>query len=114
MVSRVFFMKLYKSLNIYIFLTVGGKPTEPHLVLAVVVLRVSEDSVGESEHVLVRSVLLVSQLLQTQQRTLPSRTILKGGLQDPEDLIRTHKHTVRELEVLQYFMNWSSSVCECF
>lgn len=68
----------------------------PHLVLAVVILRVPEDSVAESEHVLVGSILLVGQLLQTQQRTFPSWPVLKGGLQDAEDLMKTHKHTLSE------------------
>lgn len=58
----------------------------PHLVLAVVLLGVSQDSVAESEHVLVGRVLLVRQLLQTQQRTLPSPPVLKGSLQDAKDL----------------------------
>lgn len=58
----------------------------PHLVLAVVLLGVSQDSVAEPEHVLVRRVLLVRQLLQTQQRTLPSIPVLEGGLQDTKDL----------------------------
>lgn len=58
----------------------------PHLVLAVVLLGMSQDSVAQSEHVLVRRVLLVSQLLQTQQGTLASAPFLKGGLQDAEDL----------------------------
>lgn len=68
----------------------------PHLVLAVVILRVPEDSVAESEHVLVGSILLVGQLLQAQQRTFPSWPVLKGGLQDAEDLIKTHKHTLSD------------------
>lgn len=58
----------------------------PHLVLAVVVLRVSQDSVAESQHVLEGSVLLVRQLLQTQQGALISSSVLEGGLQDPKDL----------------------------
>lgn len=70
--------------------------SSPHLVLAVVILRVPEDSVAESEHVLVGSILLVGQLLQAQQRTFPSWPVLKGGLQDAEDLIKTHKHTLSE------------------
>lgn len=65
----------------------------PHLVLAVVLLGVSQDSVAESQHVLVWSVLLVGELLQAQQRTLPSAPVLKGGLQDAKDL-NTHKASV--------------------
>lgn len=68
----------------------------PHLVLAVVLLGVSEDSVAESEHVLVRRILLVRQLLQTQQRTLPSTAVLEGSLQDAKDLKIT-SHTRRQL-----------------
>lgn len=66
----------------------------PHLVLAVVLLRVSEDSVAQSEHVLVRRILLVRQLLQTQQRTLPSTAVLEGSLQDAKDLKQHHTREV--------------------
>ena len=68
----------------------------PHLVLAVVFLGVSQDSVAEPEHVLVRGVLLVRQLLQTQQRTFSS-SVLEGGLQDPEDLRKIKRGHTRRL-----------------
>lgn len=58
----------------------------PHLVLAVVLLGVAEDSVGKSQHVLIGRVFLVSQLLQMQQRPLPSPAVLERSLQDTKDL----------------------------
>lgn len=60
-----------------------------HLVLAVVLLRVPQHSVTQLKHVLVVRVLLVSQLLQTDQRSLASFPLCEGSLQNAEDLNQT-------------------------
>lgn len=57
-----------------------------YLVLAVVLLGMSQDAVAESEHVLVWRVLLVSQLLQTEQRSFPSATVLERYFEDAKYL----------------------------
>lgn len=56
------------------------------LVLAIVLLRVAQDPVAESQHVLEVCIALVSQILQPQYRTIA--LIVERSLEDTEDLER--------------------------
>lgn len=65
------------------------------MVFTVVLLGVSQNPVTQSEHVLVGSILLISQFFQTQQWTFSSTPVFKWGLDDPKDLDKHTHITIR-------------------
>lgn len=69
------------------------RETETCLVLAVVLLRVAQDPVAETQHVLEVSIALVSQILQPQYWTVT--LICERSLENTKDLERQKPQSAR-------------------